>query len=133
MPIPEDTIKYYHNANELRGAQKKHTHTHTHAVYHQAAEYYRKAAEEAAQKAKEGIEGGIDGAQKSAGDLASQGGEMVKVDGANVESPGWLTNMWEAAQKAAQDAQKAAMEVCAYACLRLCDIRMFVCQCMHAQ
>jgi hypothetical protein len=79
-----------------------HTHTHTHAMHTrwQAAEYYKKAAEDAAQKAKEGVEG-----------AASQGGELVKVDGANIESPGWLTNMWESAQKAAQEAQKAAMEV----------------------
>lgn len=71
----------------------------------QAAEHYKKAAEEAALKAKQGVTGE---------DATSEVGDALKKEVGNAEGDGsgWFSSMWQAAQDAAQNAQKAAMEVC---------------------
>lgn len=72
----------------------------------QAAEQARVAAEQAAAKAKEATESagkGVTGDGSEAADAALKEGE---------KGAGFFTGLWENAQKAAQDAQKSALEVC---------------------
>lgn len=74
--------------------------------HEQAAEQARVAAEGAAAKAKEATESagkGVTGNGSEAADAAVVEGE---------KGAGFFTGLWENAQKAAQDAQKSALEVC---------------------